>query len=114
MKLILRWVFNAAAIIVGAYLISGISVAGIWTALILAVFLGLVNAVLKPILVVITLPINILTLGLFTFVINALLILLAGTVVKGFDVDGFVPALLFGLVISVVSYILNTLFGTKK
>jgi putative membrane protein len=114
MKLILKWLIVATAIMLSAYLIPGVIVASFWTALWLAIFLGIINVALKPILILLTLPINILTLGLFTFVINALLILLASSVIKGFEVDGFWIAMLFSIVLSVISYLLNTLFGTKE
>ncbi len=101
------------AIFISAYLIPGVLVATFWSALWLALFLGIINVLVKPILILITLPINILTLGLFTFVINALLILLAASVIKGFSVSGFWVAMLFGIVLSVVSYLLNALVSAK-
>ena len=102
------------AIFISAYLIPGVAVATFWSALWLALFLGIINVLVKPILILITLPINILTLGLFTFVINALLILLAASVIKGFSVSGFWVAMLFSIVLSVVSYLLNVLVSTNK
>lgn len=113
MKIILKWLIMAASILIAAYVIPGISVAGVWTAIILALALGVINITIKPILVLITLPINILTLGLFTLVINALLVLLASTIVKGFAVSGFLAALLFSIVVSFVSYALNLIFKTN-
>jgi putative membrane protein len=113
MRIILKWLIMTAAILIAAYIIPGIGVAGIWTALVLAVVFGIVNITIKPLLVIITLPVNILTLGLFTFVINALLVLLVSTIVKGFTVSGFWAALLFSIVLSVVSYILNVIFRTR-
>ena len=110
MNLLLKWLVMVLAIMISAYLIPGVTVAGFWTALWLALFLGVVNILLKPILILITLPINILTLGLFTFVINALIILLASSVINGFSVDGFWTAMLFSVVLSLVSYILNSIF----
>ena len=113
MSLIIKWLIMVLAIFVSAYLIPGVVVLGFWSALWLALFLGIVNVLVKPILILITLPINILTLGLFTFVINALLILLAASVIKGFSVSGFWIAMLFSIVLSVVSYILNILVKIK-
>jgi len=110
MNLLLKWLAMVLAIMITAYLIPGVYLAGFWTAFWLALFLGLVNILLKPIVILITLPINILTLGLFTFVINALLILLASSVIKGFSVSGFWVALLFSILLSLVSYILNSIF----
>ena len=101
------------SIIIVANLLPSVTVLSTWTAIWLAVFLAVINVVLKPILILLTLPINILSLGLFTFVINAFLILFASTVIKGFEVDGFLSALLFSILLSVFSYLLNTLFRTK-
>jgi len=100
----------AISILLVAFIVPGVAISGIWAALWLALFLGLVNVTLKPILIVLTLPINLLTLGLFTFVINALLILLASSVIKGFFVDGFLIAMLFSIVLSLVSFVLNKIF----
>ena len=112
MKIIFKWLISASAIIISAYLIPGITIASFWTALWLSLFLGVLNVIVKPILVLLTLPINILTLGLFTFVINATIILLASSVIKGFFVDGFIAAMLFSIVLSILSYILNkTIIG---
>lgn len=113
MKILLKWLIMAISILIAANLISGVSVAGVWAALWLAVFLAIINIVIKPILIIITLPINILTLGLFTFVINALLVWFSASVIKGFKVEGFLPALYFSVVLSVVSYLLNMVFKTK-
>ena len=114
MNLLLRWLLSTTAVLISAYILPGIMVSGFWAALWLALFLGVINVILKPILIILTLPINILTLGLFTFVINAGLILLASSVIKGFEVFGFWQAMLFSIVLSLISYLLNTLFGTKK
>jgi putative membrane protein len=103
----------ALAIIITSYVVPNVVIASFWTALWLALFLGVINIALKPILILITLPINILTLGLFTFVINALLILLSSSVIKGFEVNGFWTAMLFSIVLSVVSYLLNIIFSPK-
>jgi len=110
MNLILKWATMAISILLVAFIVPGVAISGIWAALWLALFLGLVNVTLKPILIVLTLPINLLTLGLFTFVINALLILLASSVIKGFFVDGFLIAMLFSIVLSLVSFVLNKIF----
>lgn len=112
MNLIIKWLLSALAVIITAYIVPGILIVSFWSALLVALFLGIINAVIKPILIIFTLPINILTLGLFTFVINALMILLTSSIVKGFDVDGFLSALVFSLVLSLVSYVLNSLKST--
>ena len=114
MNLLLKLLITASAVIFSSYLISGVTVASFWTALWVAVFLGLINISIKPLLILLTLPINILTLGLFIFVINALMVLLVSSVIKGFQVDGFLTALLFSIVLTIVSYFLNLLFGTKN
>lgn len=110
---ILRWLIASVAIIFTGFLVPGVTVASFWTALWLAIFLAVINIILKPILIVLTLPINILTLGLFTFVINAILILIASSVIKGFEINGFWVAMLFSVVLSIVSYVLNVVFDLK-
>lgn len=109
MKLLIRLLSNGFAVFVTAYILPGITVDTFVTALVVSVILGVANTCIKPILILLTLPITIITLGLFTFVINAFLVLLVGTIVPGFQVDGFVSALLFSLVLSLVSSFLNSL-----
>ena len=98
---------------VSAYLLPGVMVEGVIAALVLAVVLGAINAFIKPVVILLTLPINILTLGLFTFVINALLIMLAASIVPGFGVAGFWSAMLFAIVLAVVSWVFSK-FGEDK
>lgn len=100
---------SALAVFLSAYVLPGVSVDSFLVALIAAFFLGLVNAIIKPILFILTLPITLITLGLFTFVINALMVLLVSGFVEGFKVEGFIPALLFSLVLSLVNSILHSL-----
>ena len=115
MKLLVKWLIFSLAIYAAAYLLQpGIQVADFTTALVAALVLGLINAVIAPILLILILPINILTLGLFTFVLNALLVMLAGNLIPGFTVAGFWYALLFSLIVSVINSILSTLVGAKK
>jgi len=109
MKLILHWFVATVAIILVSYILPGVSLAGFWTAVLVALVLGIIMAVIKPILVVLTLPINIVTLGLFTLVINAVLILLASSLIPGFAVDGFWTAVLFSIILSLFNYFLNKL-----
>ena len=111
MKLLIKWLINALALLGIAYLIRGISVSSFYVALVAALVLGLINALVKPILILLTLPVNILTLGLFTFVINALLFWFASTVVKGFGVADFAAAFWGALCLSIVSWLTNILFG---
>lgn len=108
---LIHWLISALAIGIAAYLIPGIEVTLIG-ALVLAVVLGIINVFLKPVINLLTLPINVITLGLFSLVMNALLIMLAGMIVPGFTVDGFWPAFFFGIVVALVS----ALFGmmTKR
>jgi len=103
----IRWLTLTVAIIVTAYLVGGIQVSGFWSALFAAAVLGILNAFFRPIILVLTLPINILTMGLFTFVINALLLKMASGVISGFNVEGFWPAVFGGFIISVMSWLIN-------
>ncbi|HEX3464630.1 MAG TPA: phage holin family protein [Candidatus Elarobacter sp.] len=109
MGLLIRLVVNAVALIAVAYVVPGIHVYGFGGALLAAIILGIVNAVLRPILVVLTLPLELVTLGLFTLVINALLFWLVGVLHVGLSVDGFWPAFWGALVMSIVSWLLSLL-----
>jgi putative membrane protein len=109
MHLLIRWLIYAVAIMLLTYIIPGISVRSFYSALIAALVLGLVNAVIRPLLILLTLPVNILTLGLFTLVINALMLWLVASVVKGFDVKNFAAAFLGALVLWAVSWFTNAL-----
>jgi putative membrane protein len=111
MKFIIRIVMTGAVAMVLAEIIPGISIDSFWTSIIVALVLAVLNALIKPLLVLLTLPITIVTLGLFLFVINALIILLAGEFVYGFRVEGFWAALLFGLLLS---FITSLMFREKK
>ena len=113
MMLLLKWLIMTVAVGIAAYLLPGISISGFFSALFVALFLGIVNTLVRPLLILITLPINILTLGLFTFVINAVLVLMASKVVHGFGVKGFWWAMLFSVVLSIIQYILNKIFITR-
>jgi putative membrane protein len=105
LRILLKWIV--------IYFIPGVKVASFLSALWVALFLGIVNVLVRPILILITLPINILTLGLFTFVINAALILLASYFIRGFQVAGFWWALIYGIVLSIVHYLLNLIVGPR-
>lgn len=107
MGFLFNWLISGLAIVIAAYLLPGIRLSGFFAALVTALVLGLINAVIKPVLLLLTLPLNILTLGLFTLVINALLILLTGKIVPGFQVDGFWWALAFSVVLTLVNFGLN-------
>jgi putative membrane protein len=110
--LFIRWIVSAIAIGITAYLLPGVSITLIG-ALVLAVVLGIINLYIKPVVMLITLPVNIVTLGLFTLVINAALVLLAALVVPGFHVAGFWWAMLFALVLSLVNTVLG-MYATAK
>lgn len=112
--LLFRWILNAVALLFVAYVVPGFGVASLYTALIAALILGLVNALVRPLLFILTLPVTILTLGLFTFVLNALMILLVSTIVKGFTVSGFVPALYGAIVLWLVSLVTNWIIDKAK
>ena len=103
MKLLLRWVINAAALLLIAQFLTGITLSGWYAAFVTIFILGLVNAVIRPILLFFTLPINILTLGLFTFVVNGLLLWFVSTVVEGFVVSSFGAAFVGALLLSLIS-----------
>src|SRR3989338_9065764 len=94
MYLIFRWIVNALALLLISSFVPGFGVSSFYTALIAALVLGIVNTLIRPLILVLTLQVTILTLGLFSFVVNALMILLTSTIVKGFTVSGFVPAVL--------------------
>ncbi len=103
MRLILRWLINALALFAATNFIAGFEVSSFYAALIAALILGLLNAVVRPILLLLTLPVTIITLGLFTFVINAGLVWFMSSFVKGVSIDGFLPALMVAIFLWAVS-----------
>ena len=111
MELLLVWILNAVALLIVAYLLPGINVASFGSALIAALVLGLLNTLIKPLLVLLTLPITIVTLGLFLLVLNALVFWFAGSILKGFQVNGFWWALLGAFVYSIVAGLLSRLIS---
>lgn len=113
MSVLINLLLSAVAVFVAANILPGVEVENFTTALIAAIVLGVINAFLRPILVILTLPINLITLGLFTFVLNALLILLAANIVSGFHVDGFISALILSLVLAAINFFLHTLNPAK-
>ncbi|MGB8337452.1 MAG: phage holin family protein [Burkholderiales bacterium] len=114
MRLFLRWAINAGALLVLPYIIQSIQVKDVKVALITALVLGLVNAVIRPLAILLTLPLTILTLGLFTFVINALLFWSVAYFVDGFSVGGFWSAFFGAIVFSLISWAASTLLLPKK
>ena len=117
MKLIIKWLCSAAALLAVAYLYSGVVVISFTGALVAAAVLGALNMVVRPILVLLTLPVTVVTLGLFLFVINALMFWLAASLVSGLIVKGFVAALIGSLIYSVlqlaIEFVLERLFFSK-
>jgi putative membrane protein len=111
---IARWIVNAAALLLVAYIFPGVQVESFLAALIAALVLGLVNAIVRPVLVVLTLPVTLLTLGLFLFVINALLFWLVAEVVHGFTVTGFWAAFLGSILYSIVTLLTSWLLFPKR
>ena len=107
MRFLVKWVLYALAIGIIAYILPGVSLDGIFAALVTAIVLGLANGFVRPVLFFFTLPLTILTLGLFIFVLNALMVLLTAAIVPGFTVAGFWWAVLFSLVLSVVIFFLG-------
>lgn len=113
-KLILRWVLSAVALLAVSYLYSGVQVASFTTALLAALVIGLLNVTLRPILVLLTLPVTVLTLGLFLFVVNALVFWSASGLMSGFHVTGFGAALLGSLIYSLLSLFIDAVVRDSK
>lgn len=112
MSILINWVLSGVAVFAAAYILPGVHVQSFTAALIAALVIGIINAVIKPFLIILTLPINVITLGLFTFVLNALLIMLAANIVPGFSVDGFFWALILSLVLSIINSVLHSFNST--
>ncbi len=106
-KNIIKFLVSGFAVYATAYLLNGVTVSDFKVALIVALVLAALNLLVKPILTILSLPITILSLGLFTFVIDALMVLIASKIVPGFTVDGFLTAIMFSLVLSIVSFVLH-------
>jgi putative membrane protein len=114
MNWLIRLLLNGLAVVLTAYILPGVSVEDYGTALIVALILAIVNVLVKPILVILTIPITIVTLGLFLLVINAAIILFVDNLVTGFTVGGFWWALLFSLILSIFNSLFNDLAGKKR
>jgi putative membrane protein len=114
MAIVINWIVATVAVIVSAYLLPGVHVSNLVAAFVAAVVLGVINAFVRPVLLALTLPINVVTLGLFTFVLNALLIMFAGAIVPGFGVDNFWWALAFSIVLTLVNAVLGSLKSEKN
>ena len=114
MRLLLTWLINALALLALKYIMPSITVDSFVTALIVAIVLGFINTLIRPIFVILTLPVTILTLGLFIFVINGLLFWAVGSFVPGFHVDGFWSGVFGAIIYSVISWALSALLLAKK
>lgn len=114
MKLLLIWFLNALALLTVAYVLPGIHIDGFSAALVAALILGLINTLLRPLLILLTLPVTVVTLGLFILVINGLLFWFAGSVLKGFEVSGFWVGVLGALLYSIFSSVLTMIVFQKK
>jgi putative membrane protein len=114
MNWIIRFLLNGLAVFLAAYLLPNVDVDGYGTALLVALILSIANIIVKPILIILTIPITIVTLGLFLLVINAIIILLVDYLVNGFYVDGFWWALLFSLILSIFNSLFDDLTKDKR
>ncbi len=114
MKTLLKIFLTALAVLVIEYLLRGVTVDNLTSAILVAIVLGLLRVIVKPVFVILTLPITVITLGLFLFVINALMVLLASNIVPGFTVSGFWTALLFSLLLSLFQSVLFSFLKEKK
>ena len=111
--LMIRWLILTGSIMLAAHLLSGIVVSGFPSAFFAAAILGILNAFLRPVLILLTLPINVLSFGLFTFVINAMMLKMVSGVISGFDVYGFWPAVFGSLVISIINWLLTSFINDQ-
>lgn len=110
---VVRWIINAIALIITALLIKGITFHGILSPFVAALVIGVLNAIVRPFLILITLPINILTLGIFTFVVNGFIIYMTAKVVNGFTIENFWAAFVGAIFISIISFLLSFFVSDK-
>jgi putative membrane protein len=113
MRLLLAWLVNAVALFALPYVFPWVTIDSFWTALVAALVLGLINALIRPLLVLLTLPVTVLTLGLFIFVINGLLFWWVGSFIAGFHVSGFWAGVFGAIVYSLISWLLASLLPRK-
>jgi putative membrane protein len=114
MAILLNLIVSTIAVLITAYIIPGVHLESFFVAVVVAVVLAVINAVIRPVVSLLTLPINLMTLGLFSFVITALMVLLTAMIVPGFEINGFVTALLFGIVLSIINWVLFSMSPVKK
>ncbi|MFA6814466.1 MAG: phage holin family protein [Candidatus Pacebacteria bacterium] len=108
MNILISLIVNGLSVLISAYIVPGVQVSSFLNAVVVAVVLGILNSLIKPLLILLTLPINLLTLGLFSIVINVFILYLAANIVPGFKIDGFLSALIFGVILSIVSSLLGS------
>lgn len=114
MRLLLKLLVTSLAVFFGAKLIPGVHLEGFPTAILVALLMGFLNAFLRPILIILTIPITLITFGLFLLVINAIIIMLADSALTGFTVDRFISAVLFSIIVSIITWILEALAKPKS
>ncbi len=114
MRFLIRVLINCAAILVAAHVVPGISVSDLGSAVVAGLVLGIINAIIRPILIVLTFPLTLVTLGLFIFVVNAICLALTAWLVTGFTIRGFGPGLVGAVFITIVSWILSAFVGPKR
>ncbi len=110
---VLRWLLNILAIVLTAVIIPAFNLT-LWAAVVGSVFLGVINAIIRPLLILLTLPLNLLTLGLFTFVINGFMLWVTAITIRGFDIDGFGWAIVSSIVISIISFVISFIVKDKE
>lgn len=111
--ILIRWILSGLSLILVGYLVPGIEVQSFFYALVAAAFLGILNAVIRPVLIILTLPLTILTLGLFIFVINALMLWLLSVILKGIYIESFWSALIGALILSLISWLISTFINER-
>jgi len=109
---ILRWLLNILTIVITAAIIPAFDLT-IWAAIVGSIFLGIINAIIRPLLILLTLPLNLVTLGLFTFIINGFMLWLTSITIQGFDIEGFWWAILSAMLISLISFIISSFVQDK-
>ncbi len=114
MYFLIKWAINTIALGIAVLIVKGITISGVFSLIIASLVIGFLNASLKPIMLVLTLPLNILTMGMFTFVINTIMILITSQIVRGFDVSSFWAAFTASILMSIVSFMLNVFVGSGR
>lgn len=114
MRLLINLLINGLAVYITSQILPGVFLADFMTAVIVSIVLGIGNTIVKPIFIILTLPITIITMGLFIFILNGLMVILASYIVPGFQVNNLLTAILFSLILSIVSWFLNSLKKEDK